>query len=330
MADQAGTILRGYGHCPEYLEFFSSKFDSGRLISGRTRTEADQVRPRWFGQDVSEVPDSGIGDWQSTDVSLRGPPGVRGRSVSVRHKIRDTGYRRVFADVNASMRLQLVRDRLIAGQAECSLRRHLDSVGPDAPIRDIVDSCRMWESHAEGTDSWGGCHEPERPQALYQVVDDSKPKVASEDSDVMGQIMRHLLPMPPVSPPKTTPIPLDHELLIQRLIGTVHPVVQERSSLMDIEILLQSMLPVRSVAEENVQPPAVHQEPTAGCFSCGELGHATARCPVLDESFPFLPPGWRADRTDDEFVLRPAQGRLTVSKRETSTDPGRGVGRPDQ
>ena len=62
MADQAGTILHDYGHCPEYLEFFStSRFDSGSSISGRTRTEAGQVRPRWFGQDLSEVPDSGIG-----------------------------------------------------------------------------------------------------------------------------------------------------------------------------------------------------------------------------------------------------------------------------
>ena len=104
----------------------------------------------------------------------------------------------------------------------------------------------MWESHAEDTDSWGGCHEPERPRAVYQVVDDSKPKVASEDSDVLEQIRRHLLPTPAVSPPKATPIPSDRELLIQRLLGTVHPVqpvVQERSSLTDIEILLQSMLP---------------------------------------------------------------------------------------
>ena len=94
-----------------------------------------------------------------------------------------------------------------------------------------------------------------------------------------------------------------------RLLGTVHPVqpvVQERYRLTDIEILLQSMLPVGSVTEADVQPPAHRQESTAGCFSCGELGHATARCPVLDESFPFLPPGWRADRTEDEFVLQPA------------------------
>ena len=61
--------------------------------------------------------------------------------------------RRAFAYVNASARLQLVRDRFIARQAECSLRRHLDSVGPDTPIRDIVDRCRVWESHAEDTDN---------------------------------------------------------------------------------------------------------------------------------------------------------------------------------
>ena len=219
--------------------------------------------------------------------------------------------RRAFADVNASAHLQLVRDRFITGQAECSLRRHLNSVGPDTPIRDIVDSCRVWESHAEDTDSWGGCHEPEHPRAVYQVVDvntDSKPKVASEDSDVLGRIRRHLLPTPAVSPPNVTPYPSDRELLIQRLLGTVHhvqPVVQERSNLTDIEILLQSMLPVGSVTEENVWPPADRQEPTAGCFSCGQSGHAISRCPVLDESFPFLLPGWRTDRTDDEIVLRP-------------------------
>ena len=63
MADQAGTILRGYGYCPEYSEFFStSRYNSGRSISGRM--EADQVRPRWFGYDLSVVPDSGIGRTQ--------------------------------------------------------------------------------------------------------------------------------------------------------------------------------------------------------------------------------------------------------------------------
>ena len=65
MADSVGTILRGSGHCPEYSEFFpTSTFDSGHSNLGRTQIEAGQVRPRWFGQDLSEVPDSGIGHTQ--------------------------------------------------------------------------------------------------------------------------------------------------------------------------------------------------------------------------------------------------------------------------
>ena len=125
---------------------------------------------------------------------------------------------------------------------------------------------------------------------------------------MLGLLMQHLLPTPAVSPPRATPIPSDRELLIQRLMGTVHPVqpvLQERSNLTDIEILLQSLLPAGSSEEENVSLVADRQKPTAVCFSCGELGHAILRCLVLDESFPFLPPGWQMDRTDGGFILRP-------------------------
>ena len=52
---------------------------------------------------------------------------------------------RAFADLNASAHMQLVRDRFIAGQMECCLHRHLDSVGSGTPIRDIVDRSRVWE-----------------------------------------------------------------------------------------------------------------------------------------------------------------------------------------
>ena len=43
----------------------------------------------------------------------------------------------------------MIRDRFIADQCSCGLRRHLDSVPPDMPIREIVDLCRVWESHSE-------------------------------------------------------------------------------------------------------------------------------------------------------------------------------------
>ena len=37
----------------------------------------------------------------------------------------------------------------IAGHSSCELRRHLDSVPPETPIRDVVGRCRVWESHAD-------------------------------------------------------------------------------------------------------------------------------------------------------------------------------------
>ena len=62
---------------------------------------------------------------------------------------------RAFVKLSPSARLQMVRDRFIVGQRECSLRRHLDGVEPGTPIWDIVDRCRVWESHAEAADCWG-------------------------------------------------------------------------------------------------------------------------------------------------------------------------------
>ena len=45
-------------------------FDLGRSFPNRPRTAAEQVRPRWFGHDLSGVPDSGIG--RSEDGKTRG------------------------------------------------------------------------------------------------------------------------------------------------------------------------------------------------------------------------------------------------------------------
>ena len=132
--------------------------------------------------------------------------------------------RRAFADVNTSIQLQLVRDRFIAGQVECALRRHLDSMGHDTPMRDIVYSSCVWESHTEATDSWSGGPDPEYPRAIYQVAEDTQSLVALKESDAMDQIMRQLSPTPAVSSPKVTPIPSDHDLFIHHLLGAVRPV----------------------------------------------------------------------------------------------------------
>ena len=56
---------------------------------------------------------------------------------------------KAFGNMGPNARLRLIRDRFVAGHEKCALRRHLDSVPMETPIRDIVDQCRLWESHAD-------------------------------------------------------------------------------------------------------------------------------------------------------------------------------------
>ena len=43
----------------------------------------------------------------------------------------------------------MIRDKFIAGQEQCALRRQLDGLAQDTPIGEIVDSCCVWESHSD-------------------------------------------------------------------------------------------------------------------------------------------------------------------------------------
>ena len=56
---------------------------------------------------------------------------------------------RGFGDMGKRARDSMVRDKFIAAQRNCGLRRHIDGASSEGSIRDIVDSCRVWESHSE-------------------------------------------------------------------------------------------------------------------------------------------------------------------------------------
>ena len=69
-----------------------------------------------------------------------------------------------------------------------------------------------------------------------------------------------------------TPIPSDQDLLIQRLMGVIRPlqpVVQERSKLTELEIMLQNWLPVRTVTEEDAASPNSLSDSLEGVFHVG-------------------------------------------------------------
>ena len=139
----------------------------------------------------------------------------------------ETLARRAFVDVDAAVRLQLVRDKFITGQKQRALRRHLDSVGPDTPISSIVDRCRAWESHEERNSRPRAECEPGDSRGVFQVrqqiSDVHSGRSAEPDSNSS-----------------------DFGILANRL--------RENSGSIDIEHLLRQLLPVDAGIEETNQP----------------------------------------------------------------------------
>ena len=193
----------------------------------------------------------------------------------------ETLARRAFINIDPLIQLQMVRDQFIDGQAECALRRHLDSLGSDTSMADIVDCCRVWESHVEVETEQQSRTDRHPPRAVCQVTEDEQSPVESPETELLEDIIRKLLPTSP-----------DLDLLIQRLMGAIcpsQPVAQERSKLTDLETMLLNWLPVGTVTEEDAALPESSSDSAEGCFSCGVLTHTTDQCQSLDESFRF----WR-------------------------------------
>ena len=174
----------------------------------------------------------------------------------------ETLLRKAIVDVDASVRLQLVRDRFIDGQEKCALRRHLDSVWPDTPIADIVDRCRVWESHEEIDSGRGINPKLDCPHAVFQVTDsnNNEQDETSTGLDVVENLIKRLLPSPAETTQKTAPVLSDYELLAQRLCEMAQPPVRENSDTIDIEQLLRKLIPVGPVIEKAVQPTPEAQE----------------------------------------------------------------------
>ena len=56
---------------------------------------------------------------------------------------------RGFGDMREQARDTMIRDTFITGQEQCALRRQLDGFAQGTLIGEIVDSCRVWESHSD-------------------------------------------------------------------------------------------------------------------------------------------------------------------------------------
>ena len=95
----------------------------------------------------------------------------------------------------------------------------------------------------------------------------------------------------------------------------------------ELEQMLHSFL----AGQRQRQRPLPRQRPVRRdwngvvCFSCGKSGHAATQCLNLDESFPFMQPGWRAEKTTGDLLSSHPGGQWTVGGRKTVADLGGGV-----
>ena len=114
---------------------------------------------------------------------------------------------KAFGDMGQTARLWLIRDHFIAEHSSCELRRYLDSVPPETSIRDVVDRCRIWESHAD----------PEIRRISKPGPEPIYPAYAVGESDNGVDEVRVVAVTKPKSPPDQV------EDLLRRLLASMAP-----------------------------------------------------------------------------------------------------------
>ena len=186
------------------------------------------------------------------------------------------------------------------------------SVPPNTPIRDVMDQCRVWESHVDPEVRRVSKPGPD-PIYLTYVIGNSD-KVVEEiwvaavtkpksTSDQMEEFLRCLLTG--VATPVMVPAPVPEvpvvEKLLQRLVTETHirqpaPVVASEPA--GLETLLRSLLSGQMASAQQPRQGSFQRDLNAVvCFSCGKAGHSATRCLTLDETFPFMLQGWKAEKT---------------------------------
>ena len=199
---------------------------------------------------------------------------------------------RGFADMNRKARDLMIRNKFIAAQRSCELRRHLDGAAEEASIGNIVDSCRIWESHTE-TEFVGIIRrDPDSSQLMPEVTMLDKSLPETSGSTRLHQDGGHMISETRGPLPRVTHSSAGRELLIRNVLDAVRArrtIPPQRSQERELEFMLRDTLPVGSITEDTTSPPVL--QPVGGaipltndqwkrgpCFSCGLQGHGVNRC----------------------------------------------------
>ena len=141
---------------------------------------------------------------------------------------------KAFGNMGQVARLRLICDRFIAGHTSCDLRRYLDCVPPDTPLRDIVDRCRVWESHGTTeirrvskpiTDPVYTTYMVEQPdydsEPVCMVSVNKQNNQTDQTDELLRKLVEALTPAEPINPPAKDPDSITLDKLSELLMSHV-------------------------------------------------------------------------------------------------------------
>ena len=164
-----------------------------------------------------------------------------------------------------------------------------------------MDRCRIWESHADPAVHRVSKPSPDLTYPAYVVGDADGSSENTRVAAVTGQrsgmtqledLFCRLLT--PIKPPAL-------KKLLQRLVTETQsrpPPVMSPPAPTELEKMMSSFLSEQRQRQRPSQRQRLARRDWRDvvCFSCGKSGNAATRCPNLNDSFPFMQPGWRQRR----------------------------------
>ena len=127
--------------------------------------------------------------------------------------------------------------------------------------------------------------------------------------DQVEIIFRRLLASAAAPTPVPAPVPEPPavERLLQRRVAETkvrQPVPVVASEPAGLETLLRSLLSRHLAPAQQPRPGSFQRNWNAVvCFSCGKAGHSATCCPTLDDTYPFMLPGWKAEKTPGGYMM---------------------------
>ena len=169
---------------------------------------------------------------------------------------------------------------------------------PETHIRDIVDRCRVWESHEDSDVRRAGKPGLDPTFPTYVVsgsdreMDDLRVAAVTNSQSTLDHLetmLRRLLAGAAVPAPVPRPEPPTMEQLLQCLLVATPARQPDLAALAapaggsELETLLKTLLSGNLTPVPRLRPGPIRQDrATVVYFSCGKAGHSATRCPALN------------------------------------------------